>query len=509
MTKISRRQELYDQIRKSSRSEFILEEMIRLGFWSSEEGKPSLPEQLIREEGTLNKEFSALLKQQRKFQNKERLLNDIRKKRMAEAKAKREETKKKRAANQLAKAKAWKESKAKDILFLGEDFSKGLNNKTSNRAALEKNKLPYFENVEDLSKAMKVSVGTIRYFAFSKKTSAVNHYTRFAIPKKSGEQRLISAPVYRLKQIQYWILENILSPIEIHKAAHGFVPNRSIVSNAKKHVGADVVVNMDLKNFFPTVTYKRIKGVFQHLGYSEQLATIFGLLCTEPKVAEVELDQTKFYLSQSERFLPQGAPTSPYLTNILCYKMDRRFEGLADKLNFNYTRYADDLTFSGDQSCNEKISRLIACSKLIVREEGFKIHPDKLHVMRKNNRQEVTGIVVNEKLNIRKRDLKKFRATLFRLEQDGVENIQWGNGGHPLRSIWAYANYVAMVHPEKGKPLVEKTKSIFDKNPAYKKVLQTYRKKKKEIPQKSQPEKSQIKSTNTKAKYRKPWWKIF
>ena len=133
----------------------------------------------------------------------------------------------------------------------------------------------------------------------------------FTIPKRDGSERPIWAPLPRLKAAQSWILRNLLQKVVPHEAAHGFRGGRSILSNAMPHLRKGVVVNVDLQNFFPTVGYRRVKGLFRALGYSESAATIFALLCTEPEVEEAELDGQRYYVALAERRLPQGAPTSP------------------------------------------------------------------------------------------------------------------------------------------------------------------------------------------------------
>ena len=124
-------------------------------------------------------------------------------------------------------------------------------------------------------------------------------------------------PMPRLKKAQRWLLDEILSKVKAHPAAHGFTKDRNIVSNASPHVGARVVVNLDLSDFFPTLGYRRVRGMFRKLGYSEQAATIFALLATEPDTAQVELDGQRYHVALGERRLPQGAPTSSAVTNAI------------------------------------------------------------------------------------------------------------------------------------------------------------------------------------------------
>lgn len=455
------RQQIYDRIRETSKDEYILEEMIRLGFWSSDQDAPSVPEQLIRQEGELTRELNQLLEKQRAFENREKMLREMRKKRLEESRQKQAETKERRKREREANAQQWREQKTHEIVYLGDGVSGGLHEKTSAPELLEKYHLPNFATVEALAQAMEVPVGELRFLTFHRKVSKLSHYKRFYMLKKSGGVRLISAPMPRLKALQHWVLEHLLQQIPLHPAVHGFRPEHSVVTNAEPHVGQAIVINMDIKDFFPTVSYRRVKGLFHVLGYSEQLATIFALLCTEPEIDEVTLDGETYYVAKSERHLPQGAPTSPAVTNILCKRMDNRLQGVADAVNFVYTRYADDITFSTSEETAQFVSRVLWQTKEIVEDEGFALHPEKLRVMRKGARKEVTGVVVNEKLNINRKTLDNFRALLFHIEKDGLTGKTWHGSDVSPASLKGYAHYVAMVNPEKGLPLVERINKLF------------------------------------------------
>jgi len=494
------RQQLYDRIKASTKESVILEEMKRLGFWKKEAGVPSLPEQLILKEADLIKELNTLLEQQRKYQNKEQALKEMRKARLEQSRAKREENKKLRQQKKEEKAARWKTQKERDILYLGDDVSKGLTNKESDTDKISKHSLPLIATVEELAKAMNTSVGTIRYLAYNRIVSKTTHYKRFFIPKKTGGQRLISTPMPKLKQAQYWVLENILNKIAVQDSAHGFIKKRSIVSNALPHVKAEVVVNIDMKDFFPTITYPRVKGVFQSFGYSEQIATILALICTEAECDQIELDGEIYYAAGMERFLPQGAPTSPALTNIICRKLDARLKGLATKLNFQYTRYADDLTFSASGEATANLKTLMGFMKKIIREEKLFIHPDKVRVLRKGARKEVTGIVVNDRPTVNAKKLDRFRALLFQIERDGLEGKHWENSPNLLASIKGFANFVAMVDPQKGKPLTERVNAILVKH----QFKHEIKRKPKAVLLKEEELKRQ-----QEAKKNKPWWKFW
>ncbi|MGB0848547.1 MAG: reverse transcriptase family protein [Thiolinea sp.] len=461
------RQQLYDKIRETSKDEYILAEMKRLGFWNTDEEKPSVSEDIIQRRGELSRELNQLLKQQRLYQNPEEALKAMRKERMKAALDKRAETKRNQADERHQRALQWHEKQQRSINWLGEAVSLGLfadeqgNDVTP---AMKQQSLPVFADHLSLAEAMGISINELRFLAYQRRTSKVSHYQQFQIAKKTGGYRAISAPMPRLKRVQYWILENILSHVPLHEAAHGFVAGRSILTNARPHVGCDVVVNLDLQNFFPAISYRRVKGVFRHMGYSEPVATVLGLLCCEPDTQQVELDGERYFVQQGEARLPQGAPTSPALSNILCRSLDGRLQGLAEKHGFNYTRYADDMTFSGNGAAREHVRKLLWGVQAIIKEEGFVLHPDKTRIMHKGRQQEVTGLVVNERLSVDRKTLRRFRALLQQIERDGPVGKSWNGVTEPdrlMRSVLGFANFVAMVLPEKGAVLKQRAKSIY------------------------------------------------
>lgn len=498
------RQQLYDRIKAGTKDAVILEEMIRMGFWKQGEAANAIPEQLIHREEALVKEINALTEKQRMYQNREAALKEMRKARLEASKLKRAERKELKKQQVVEKAERWKNQKAKDIVYLGEGVSKRLNDKQNDLERLAKNGLSPFDTVEDLSKAMDLPIAELRFLSFAREVTEVSHYKKFQLVKKSGGKRQISAPMPRLKYAQYWILHNILNKIVLHEAAHGFVKKKNIVSNAQHHVQADLLINLDLKDFFPSISYPRVKGVFKSLGYSEQIATILALISTEPETEEVELDGKKYYVSISERKLPQGAPTSPAVTNIICRRLDARLKGLAKKYGFVYTRYADDLSFSTKGEAVEKAHQLLSNVKKVLSAEDFTLHPDKLHIMRKGARKEVTGIVVNDKLSINAKELDRFRALVFQVEKDGsIEGKHWNGATNLLAAMQGYANFVYMVDPAKGEPLKRRVKAILAQH-QYKHTI----KHPKKIHQVSETG-TASNDTAITDQGKKPWWKIW
>ncbi len=437
--------------------------MIRLGFWPSRGQVPEDPADEIRRMGEIGREIAELNRENRHLYNEQALIKEMRKRRLAESRQKQKETRERRERERQQRAEEWRNRKEREIVYLGEGVSAGLGDGAANEERLREYGLPILSDAEEIARAMGTTVGELRFLAFSRQTSTSSHYIRFKVPKKTGGHRMISAPKPRLKAAQHWILRNILEKVEAHSSAHGFYGGRSIVSNARPHVGAEAVINVDLKDFFPTISYRRVKGVFRALGFSEAAATIFALVCTEPDVEEVELDGKTYYVALTDRHLPQGAPTSPAITNILCRRLDRRLASMADEFGFTYTRYADDLTFSASGDDLRNVCNVRGHIEDIVAHEGFAVHPEKTRVLRKSRRQEVTGVVVNSKPNISRKTLRQFRATLYQIEKDGPEGKRWGQSDDVIASIQGFANFVFMVHPEKGAEFQGRVRAIMDK----------------------------------------------
>jgi RNA-directed DNA polymerase len=458
------REQLYERIRGSSKQEVVLEEMQRLGFWPRDTAQPTVEAQLIRREGELQTALRDLGDELRGIEDRETALKAMRKERMARARERREETRQRLAQQRHARALDWHGRRQRELLYLGEGVSGGLNAARSDEQALARHALPALHDATDLARAMGLELGELRFLAWHREVARVSHYQRFTVPKKTGGERRISAPMPRLKRAQYWVLDNVLAKVPVHEAVHGFLPGRSILSNAAPHVGQAVVVNLDLKDFFPSIGLRRVRGVFRQLGYSPQVATLFALLATEAPTDEVELDGERYFVARGERVLPQGAPTSPMLTNLLCRRLDARLAACAAKLGFRYTRYADDLSFSADAEHGRDVGKLLWRAKQIVASEGLVVHPEKQQVMRRHQQQHVTGIVVNDKLSTDRDTLRRFRAVLHQAERHGPQGLHW-NGQHDLiAALRGYANFIAMADPARAEPYLRRVKALAAKH---------------------------------------------
>lgn len=352
------------------------------------------------------------------------------------------------------RAEAIRTRRATDIVFLGRGVSGGLADRRANIERLQTQGLPVLATPADVAKALGLEVSRLRWLAFHSEATAVTHYVRFQIPKKSGGTRELAAPHRDLARCQEWIRIQILERVAPHDAAHGFVAGRSTLSNAVPHVGRAAVVNADLKDFFPSITFPRVKGVFQQLGYSPAAATVLALLCTECPRSRVSYDGRELWVATGPRGLPQGACTSPALSNLVARGLDGRLAGFAKRLGWTYTRYADDLAFSAEGEAMGQTARLLTGLRHIVGDENFTVNEKKTRVQRPKTRQTVTGIVVNRQPNVPRETVRRLRAILHRAKTEGLAAQNREN--HPRFEGWVRGMiaYVAMVNPERGRELL-------------------------------------------------------
>jgi retron-type reverse transcriptase len=371
----------------------------------------------------------------------------------AEQKRQKKEAAARRRAERAAAIAA---RRASDIVFLGRGVSKGLADRTSDTTRLANAGLPVLATPGDVAAALALPIPRLRWLAFHAEATTQPHYVRFTVPKRSGGTRDLAAPMPRLRATQDWILAHVLAKVPTHAAAHGFVPGRSTVSNAVPHLQALAVVNCDLRDFFPTIHVHRVRGCFQELGYSPAAATILALLCTEAPRRLVEYAGRPLHVATGPRCLPQGAPTSPALSNLIARRLDARCLGLARKLGFTYSRYADDLSFSTTEpDALARIGYLLARIRHIARDEGFAVNEKKTRVLRPSSSQRVTGIVVNgAEPRIPRATVRRLRAILHQAEKTGIE--AQNRDGHPdfANHLAGMLAWVRMVSPQQAEPLL-------------------------------------------------------
>lgn len=303
----------------------------------------------------------------------------------------------------------------------------------------EKKKVPSIKDIIHFSTL--IGVPSQEIYKYS--TLTERYYKKKKILKKNGGIRILTIPCDDLKKVQKWILKEILYTIEVDESANGFITNRSIVTNAKKHLHQNVVYNLDLENFFPTIKIHSIYTIFKKLGYEKEICTLLSKLCT--------------YNNQ----LPQGAPTSPYLSNIVLKKLDNRLKKFSQKMDINYSRYADDLTFSGNKI--SKATRKFI--KEIIESEGFKINLSKERIAFRNNRQEVTGLIVSgNKLSVPRGKERYLRQQIYFCKTKGVfDNLLFQEKeevSNYREHLYGLAQFIKMVDQEKGNNFLKKLDSI-------------------------------------------------
>ncbi|MFK7796987.1 MAG: retron St85 family RNA-directed DNA polymerase [Aureispira sp.] len=228
-------------------------------------------------------------------------------------------------------------------------------------------------------------------------------YREFKIKKRNGDYRVINEPLTSLKEIQFWLLKNILYKIPVSRYAKAYIKKRTIIDNVKFHKNQKSVLSIDIEDFFSSISFQLVEDIFLKVGYSELISNLLAKLCC--------LDQK----------LPQGAPTSPAISNIVLYSFDQSIASFCKKNDVRYTRYADDLTFSSDlKSINW--DELISLIENKLTDVGLKLNRDKTRIMTNSQRQIVTGIVVNEVIQVPKEKRKKIRQIIYYIKKFGLES---------------------------------------------------------------------------------------
>jgi retron-type reverse transcriptase len=293
--------------------------------------------------------------------------------------------------------------------------------------------VPSITSCAELAHMLGVSLGELDWLAdvrgwnIRDPTSRRRHYHYRMIRKREQAVRLIEAPKPRLKSAQRSILREILDHIPPHAAAHGFRRQRSIQTYAAPHVAQAVVLKLDLREFFPTIRAAQIRAMFLTAGYPQRVAECLTGLCTtaiadsiwDDEVALCRCSHRGLKLLYAQRHLPQGAPTSPALANLAAFRLDSRLSALARSADANYTRYADDLAFSGGDEFARRAKRFYVHAAATIEEEGFRVNFRKTRIMRQGVRQQVAGLVLNRRINARRDEYERLKAILYNCVRHG------------------------------------------------------------------------------------------
>ncbi|MGA5300433.1 reverse transcriptase family protein [Nucisporomicrobium flavum] len=267
-------------------------------------------------------------------------------------------------------------------------------------------------------------------------------------------RRLIEAPKPRLRAVQRRLLDDVLGRLPVHPAAHGFVPGRGPHTFAAAHAGQPVVVRLDLAAFFSTITAGRVYGLLRTAGYPEPVAHTLTALVTTRTPAAVLRNAPDWRTAALLRHphLPQGAPTSPALANLLAYRLDRRLSGLAARFDATYTRYADDLAFSGPLT-GGVAGRLVAAATTVVAAEGFRVHPGKTRIRGRADRQLLTGLVVNDRPAVPRAEYDHLRAVLHDAARNGLAAADRDGRADFAAYLRGRVAWVAHAHPSRAAKL--------------------------------------------------------
>ena len=330
--------------------------------------------------------------------------------------------------------------------------------------------LPEVDSLDALADLVGTSRGDLLFLAARASWGRPAHYSIRQIAKKSGGTRLLMAPMPKLKAVQRALHSKLVEQLPVHDAAHGFRKGRDALSAATPHVGKDVVISVDIENFFPSFTFRRVAGYLRTLGYGRGVSVAIANLTTSRLADGKFKEGNKWTPGYNLRHpdiagrynpeLPQGAPTSPGLANAICLRMDKRLDALARKFGATYTRYADDLTFSGYDDLAKSAGHLLQLVRQIVRTEGLRLNEKKTRIMRGGRQQRVTGVIVNSKTNIPRREYDTLKAILHNCIKHGPAGQNREKHPDFKEHLRGRIAHVSHIGPERGRKLLRMFEQI-------------------------------------------------
>lgn len=298
--------------------------------------------------------------------------------------------------------------------------------------------LPAMQTVDDFSRVTRISKYTLYQLSFN----SDRYYRIYDIPKKSGGMRTISQPSKKLKGLQSWVLVNILSKLKVSQSSKGFEKKSSLIQNVEPHKEATTILTMDIKDFFSSVSSKRVYNIFKSVGYNNLISTILTNICTY------------------NGYLPQGGPCSPKLANLSLLKLDLRVQGYVGKRGIAFTRYADDLAFSGVHP--QKVVKIYPMIKYIIESEGFNVNENKTRIAGASKAKKVTGMIIsNNSFGIGKKKFKEIRAKVHHLTL-----VKEQQNRKLLNSVNGWIAYLYSIDKKRHSALLKYIKILSSKNPS-------------------------------------------
>jgi hypothetical protein len=332
--------------------------------------------------------------------------------------------------------------------------------------------VPAIATPADLANFLEINPGELDWFADiqgrerTSRVEALRHYRFHWLAKPSGSLRLIEAPKPRLKAFQRRVLDAILAHIPPHESAHGFRTGRSITTFTAPHVGRLIVLKMDLRDFFVSITSTRVTAMYLTAGYPEPVARLLAglstnsvpIAITKQVMRAASASRLNLAWPASQRYgrphLPQGSPTSPALANLIAYRFDARLAGLAAAAGAAYTRYADDLVFSGDDAFARSVARFSTHVAAIALEEGFAVQHRKTRIMRQGTRQSAAGVVINQKINMPRDEYDRLKAILCNCVNRGPSEQNRSNVADFRAHLAGRVDFAARLNPQRGERLI-------------------------------------------------------
>jgi len=315
-------------------------------------------------------------------------------------------------------------------------------------------KLPIIKSVNQLLDILCFTPADEKRFFYSKNRKTFLYHTYKIEKKNSNEKRVIEVPDIRVKEVQQLINKHILSKIKLPPSCHGFRKNCSVLTNALPHVGAKTLMKFDIKDFFPSIKLNMVVKQFRFLGFGENVSRYLGYLCVNDKYS-----------------LPQGAPTSPYLSNLICMKIDRRIEAFCSKRKLTYTRYADDITISSKDILSYRAYEHVQEAVMNIIDDSdelysFSLNKKKSHRIINGQRMIVTGVLVNEKANVQRKIYRELDNAIRFIGKYGVldhmKKINQENTSVLFykQHLYGLACYINMFDKEKGAKYIERLNGL-------------------------------------------------
>jgi RNA-directed DNA polymerase len=314
-------------------------------------------------------------------------------------------------------------------------------------------KVPQITTLGDLAEVLHLDPDDLGWL-LSRKTEHYRHHWR--VKPKTGSLRMIESPKELLKFAQRQVLRKILSAIPPHEAAQGFRAGGSVRTFVAPHTGKALLMRFDLEDFFPSISAARVLQVFLTVGYPEAVARALTRLTTHAVPPAVVGEKSLAWAARrrlATPHLPQGAPTSPALANLSAFRLDCRLAGLATVGGADYTRYADDLLFSGGEEFARQSQRFVTTVGAILLEEGFAPNHRKTRVLRRGQKQHAAGLVINEKPNIDRREFDRLKAIFTNCVRHGPTSQNRENHPHFALHLEGKLEWVRFIHPGKGAKL--------------------------------------------------------